>query len=353
MRARDPLLEPAGVGVQRAAAALRSRHVDVEASACSTRAVAALTSPKTTLCTQPASERHPRPVVRQVLRGGHSGAAHGGAIRFRGASGPGAGSLRKSERRAQTSAVREHGEDPGAHEPVERPRLWLRSTWSRVCSISRSYCTPDGHELTQAMQPRQRSKCSTTVSVSAIVPSTSPASGRSARAASPSPRARASRSGRSAGRSRSGRSRRSARAAHRLHARARRAGSRRGSSSLLDVGDARARAARAAPPRRPSAARPAGAPAARAARPRVRLLAAERLQLRVDRPRRALEEDVHAAVDDVHGARRELRVVQLRASPRVDATTVRAAAGSGCRRSASRSTAPSRPREPQKSLPRS
>ena len=36
------------------------------------------------------------------------------------------------------------------------------------------YCTPDGHELTQAMQPRQRSKCSTTVSVNEIVPSTSP-----------------------------------------------------------------------------------------------------------------------------------------------------------------------------------
>ena len=34
----------------------------------------------------------------------------------------------------------------------------LRSSCGRVCSISLSYCTPDGHAVTQAMQPRQRSK---------------------------------------------------------------------------------------------------------------------------------------------------------------------------------------------------
>src|SRR6187549_2109478 len=40
-------------------------------------------------------------------------------------------------------------------------RVWLRSTWALVASISLSYWTPDGQAGTQAMQPRQRSKCST------------------------------------------------------------------------------------------------------------------------------------------------------------------------------------------------
>ncbi len=43
--------------------------------------------------------------------------------------------------------------------------LKLRSTWrsscGRVLSMSRSYWTPDGHAVTHAMQPRQRSKCVT------------------------------------------------------------------------------------------------------------------------------------------------------------------------------------------------
>ena len=37
-------------------------------------------------------------------------------------------------------------------------RSW-RSTCARVSSISLSYCTPDGHAVTHAMQPRQLSKC--------------------------------------------------------------------------------------------------------------------------------------------------------------------------------------------------
>jgi hypothetical protein len=39
-----------------------------------------------------------------------------------------------------------------------RVRAPWRSTCGRVRSISLSYCTPDGHAVTQAMQPRQRSK---------------------------------------------------------------------------------------------------------------------------------------------------------------------------------------------------
>ena len=77
------------------------------------------------------------------------------------------------------------------------------------CSISRSYCTPDGQAVTHAMQPRQRSKCGDRLVVERARPPRAPASsGRCARAASPSPRPTARRSGRSAGRSRSARSRR-------------------------------------------------------------------------------------------------------------------------------------------------
>jgi hypothetical protein len=42
---------------------------------------------------------------------------------------------------------------------------------SRVASISRSYATPEGQAVTHARQPRQRSKCVVTVSLSEIVPS--------------------------------------------------------------------------------------------------------------------------------------------------------------------------------------
>ena len=44
-------------------------------------------------------------------------------------------------------------------------RSWFRSTWARVASISLSYWTPDGQAVTQAMQPRQASKCCTIESV--------------------------------------------------------------------------------------------------------------------------------------------------------------------------------------------
>ncbi len=40
-------------------------------------------------------------------------------------------------------------------------RASLCSICGRTRSISLSYCTPDGHAVTHAMQPRQRSKCVT------------------------------------------------------------------------------------------------------------------------------------------------------------------------------------------------
>ena len=42
-----------------------------------------------------------------------------------------------------------------------RERASERSSCGRVRSISLSYWTPDGHAVTHAMQPRQRSKCVT------------------------------------------------------------------------------------------------------------------------------------------------------------------------------------------------
>ena len=40
------------------------------------------------------------------------------------------------------------------------------SVHTRAASMSWSYCTPDGHAVMQAMQPRQRSKCSAAAAVS-------------------------------------------------------------------------------------------------------------------------------------------------------------------------------------------
>ena len=51
-----------------------------------------------------------------------------------------------------------------------------RSTWRSICgraaSISLSYCTPDGQAVTQAMHPRQVSKCRAYSGVMAAFPST-------------------------------------------------------------------------------------------------------------------------------------------------------------------------------------
>ena len=167
------------------------------------------------------------------------------------------------------------------------------------------------------MQPRQRSKCSTTVSVSSTVPSTSASSARCARAASPSPRARARRSGTSAGRSRSARSRRSARAAHRLQRRARRAAIHAGVARLLDVRDAEARGGRAAPPRRPNGARPGSrACSARSSSHGSRLARRPSCARPARRPRARGPRRGRACRPggEVDRARHELRAVELRAS---------------------------------------
>ena len=89
----------------------------------------------------------PRPVTGGRLASGASRSAQ--------RSRRGYGSVAKSRRRWSRSA---------------RGRLCSRSTTWRVSSISRSYWTPEGQLETHAMQPRQRSKCSTTVGLRRSVP---------------------------------------------------------------------------------------------------------------------------------------------------------------------------------------
>ena len=172
--------------------------------------------------------------------------------------------------------------------------------WARVVSISRSYCTPDGHAGTHAMQPRHRSKCSTTVSVSgdrAVDEAAHQVDAAARRVHLLVPE-------------RVGRARGQAEAAVDavgdqlgLHGpreapprRARRAGSRSRRGSPLDVGDARARAARAAPAPPSQRTRP-GRPAcsARTSAHGSAVLAAELRRLRLHGSRAALEEHEHLA----------------------------------------------------------
>ena len=150
-------------------------------SAASTRAVAALTSPNTTDCTQPASRPTRARGVPSAARfaGPWRRTFHGGASSPSGLSGPGSGSLRPSG--ASFMAIRStHGRVSAASSSERRAssnglRSCVSSIRPRVCSISVPYCTPDGHAVTHASQPRQRSKWPTTVSVSSMVPSTMPA----------------------------------------------------------------------------------------------------------------------------------------------------------------------------------
>ncbi len=202
---------------------------------------------------------------------------------------------------------------------------------------------PTGTSVTHAMQPRQRSKCSTTVSVSGIEPSTSaghqvdpPA--RRVHLLVPQRVRRARRQAEAAvdavGDQLGLHIASTTRSASGLHARLAR---------LRDVRDPRPRAHERRRPRRPSARDRAAPPAARAARPtdppprrRARAAALSTDALR------SLEQHVHAC-------RRRGRPRSARAASgaarcqRCASTTVRAAAGSGCRRSASCSTLPSRP----------
>ena len=190
------------------------------------------------------------------------------------------------------------------------------------------------------MQPRQRSKCSTTVSVRSIDPSRSPSSTGCARAASPSPRARACTSGTSADRSRNGHSRRSARAAHRLHD---------AFGERAPLSDLRVSATTRLGPR-PDERRRAAVPASTSGQ--VGLQRAQPAHGSASSPPSSptcastargepSKRTMHPSLGDIDCARYELRAVKL-GPARSAVATVRAQPAAGCSRSASCSTRPSR-----------
>ncbi len=201
-------------------------------------------------------------------------------------------------------------------------------------------------------------------------PRASPSSARCVRAGNPSPRARARRSGRSAGRSRSGRSRRSARDPSAEDARGvERARIRSASGDQRPLGAGREVSEPGARPGE-QAFLPGEGRAARGVRlalvrsPPRRSGPLTRPGLRLDlRPRRPPRSPRRGArADSAGGSRpRSARAASDAAAGQSHAprgslsttTTVAALAGRGCRRSATRAISPSRPREPEKSLPRS
>ena len=165
--ARDALLEPPGVGVQRAAAALRARHVHVVAVGVQHARGRGVDVAEDDARDAAGHQRDARPVARQVLRRPR-GARHGGAIRFKRRERPGRGQPAESERRAQPPPVREHREDqPRARSRSSGPAAVVAARRGRASARSAGRTArPTGTSVTHAMQPRQRSKCSTTVSVS-------------------------------------------------------------------------------------------------------------------------------------------------------------------------------------------
>ena len=123
---------------------------------------------------------------------------------------------------------------------------------------------------------------------------------------------------------------------------------------LRRVGDPRARAHE----RRILAGLPAPATGQRGLQradlgPRVGLLAAQLVQLRRHGALGALDQHLQPSVHEVDGARHDLRAHAAPASACRRSRPCAPHAGSGCRRSATRSRLPSRPREPHSSFPRS
>ena len=138
-------------------------------SAASTRAVAAFTSGKKASCTQPVSS--PTTARRRPTAGTRSGnrsrLVSGGARDSAVANGSGSSrrpraSARYARNGPRASRIRRgYGNSAKMAARNARSRTgrgYRRSTCCRVSSMSRSYRTPDGHAVTQAMQPRHRSK---------------------------------------------------------------------------------------------------------------------------------------------------------------------------------------------------
>ena len=369
-RELEALLAAAGVERERAAAAVVGRRdlVAVGGEHAGRRAVDLAEEHRLHAAREQADARDRRSPTAGVSAGGATASRQAGASSLSGLNGPGAGSelnLSASFSRfgfGKTAKTSERS----SRSPTGRGTSC--STRSRASSISRSYWTPEGHEVRQAMQPRQRSKCSATVWFSSSVPV-------ERRLHQPDPAAR-----------RVhllvpelvGRARRQAEAAvdavvdqARVHqasipsgsneARTRSAsGDHARSLGLVDVRDPgpgpreaallpveRRPGRRRRPERRRSPPRPRRRPALRGRRPPARRPrpSALRRGTRSARPAGSRRRSARAASG---GSR-----AQSARGSSVSATTVASAAGRGWSRSATRAISPSRPREPEKSLPRS
>ena len=162
-------------------------------SAASTRAVAAFTCGKNTDCTHPVSM--PTTARRAPIAGTRSGSGRDDAAETPGGASRSAapstgetrsGRLDRASRRSSpvrcttrsgavsarsrlgygnrektaARATRSRAVRPGAAASTAGGEDRASSVHTRAASMSWSYCTPEGQAVMQAMQPRQRSKCS-------------------------------------------------------------------------------------------------------------------------------------------------------------------------------------------------
>ena len=156
--------------VQRAAAALRPRHVHVEPVGGEDARGRGVDVAEDDALHAACDERDAGPWAREVH--GRPGRAH--PRRRDLAERPqraGRGETAQQQRRAEPPAVRKHVEDQAPQQALAGSAAALRPRCARGSSRSGGRTArPTGRRATHAMQPRQRSKCSTTVSVSSIDP---------------------------------------------------------------------------------------------------------------------------------------------------------------------------------------
>ena len=172
-RLREPLLALAGVERERAAA-VASTAPSPRSRTPRARAPRRGSPRRRGRSGRSRSEGRLAPGARRragVSTGGETGSRHGGASARSGLNGPGAGRRENGSSRRSRRGCGKTAKTARRRSRSRNGRGTCSSTCSRASSISWSYLTPDGHEVRQAMQPRQRSKCSATVRFSSIVPS--------------------------------------------------------------------------------------------------------------------------------------------------------------------------------------
>ena len=173
-RTRDPLVQAARRAMKCPAAALLPRDVHVVAVGCEHARSRAVDVPEDDALHAAGDDRDARAAAGDPLRRPLVVEPRRSDLPKR-RERPGAGSFRNASAARRRRRCGKTAKISQRRSRSSGPRRWCSSTNARVVSIRRSYCTPDGQEDTHAMQPRQRSKCSTTVSVSCSVPSDKPA----------------------------------------------------------------------------------------------------------------------------------------------------------------------------------